>query len=324
MAGPPPSGLPTLPAALAAAGPAAPATALPWVLVTRPQPQADEWVASLQALGLQAVALPLLGIAPPAYPAPVRAAWAGLVAAVPSRVPARLPAVVMFVSPSAVERFFALKPAGLAWPVAVIAAGTGPGTARALLAAGVPAAAVVTPPDGGGRFDSEALWAVLRSRVHWAGSAVLIVRGEGGRDWLADTLRQQGAAVHFVEAYRRTVPVLDAPARAALQKALAQPAACCWLFSSSEAVGHLPPLAPGADWSQALALATHARIAAAARRLGIGRVVQVLPSPDAVAQALQVVGGQAAQAQSPPGATSAARSAAQPAARPADDPSIQS
>ena len=291
MAQPPPPGLPAPPVTLPAAQ-AAPLGARPLLLVTRPQPQADEWVASLRALGLRAVALPLLGIAPPADPAPVRAAWAVLAGTAtdnatghpPGQEPACSPSLVMFVSPSAVDRFFALKPAGLAWPAGVIAAGTGPGTGRALLAANVPAAAVLTPPDDGDRFDSEALWVVLRSRVHWAGSAALIVRGEGGRDWLADTLRRQGASVHFVEAYRRTVPVLDAPAQAALQQALAQPAACCWLFSSSEAVGHLPALAPGVDWSPAVALATHPRIAAAARRLGFGRVVQVPPSPEAVAK----------------------------------------
>lgn len=320
MVTPSPTGMPALPAEISSAtAGAAPVPHLPpLVLVTRPQPQADEWVLSLQALGLRAVALPLLGIAPPADLAPVQAAWAALAGpalgddagrttrsttrtttrttthstdrcTMPSatdHAAAGPPALVMFVSPSAVERFFALKPSGLAWPSGTLAAGTGPGTRRALLAAGVPATAVLTPPDEGARFDSEALWAVLRDSVQWAGSAALIVRGEGGRDWLADTLRQHGAQVHFVEAYRRTVPVLDAPAQAALQQALSQPAACCWLFSSSEAVGHLPALAPDADWSQARALATHPRIAATARRLGIGRVGQVPPRPEAVAQAL--------------------------------------
>ena len=269
------------------------------MLVTRPQPQANEWVARLHALGLRAVALPLLSIAAAADPAPVRAAWAGLAGTAAGLVPARPPAhppahprahppaVVMFVSPSAVDRFFALKPAALVWPPGVIAAGTGPGTRRALLAAGVPGAAVLTPPDDGAQFDSEALWAVLRERVPWVGSHVLVVRGEGGRDWLADTLRQQGAQVHFVEAYRRTAPVLDAPAQAALQQALAQPSACCWLFSSSEAVGHLPALAPAAQWAAAAALVSHPRIAEAARRLGFGRVQQVSPSPEAVAKALR-------------------------------------
>ena len=262
-------------------------TSLPLVLVTRPQPQADDWVARLQALGLRAVALPLLGIAAAADPAPVRAAWLGLAGVACGQQPAHLPAVVMFVSPSAVDRFFGLKPADLAWPPGVLAAGTGPGTRRALRAAGVPDEAVVTPPDQLAQFDSEALWAVLRPRLQWAGKAVWIVRGEGGRDWLADTLRQQGAAVHFVEAYRRTGPVLDALAQAALQQALAQPSACCWLFSSSEAVGHLPALAPAVHWAAAAALASHPRIAAAARQLGFGRVRQVSPSPEAVAKALR-------------------------------------
>jgi uroporphyrinogen-III synthase len=192
----------------------------------------------------------------------------------------------MFVSPSAVDRFFGLQPAGLAWPAAVLAAGTGPGTRRALLAAGVPDAAVVTPPESGGQFDSEALWALLAPRWAWAGRAVLVVRGEGGRDWLADTLRQHGAQVHFVEAYRRTAPVPDAAGQAVLADALARPAACCWLFSSSEAVGQLPALAPGADWSTSRALATHPRIAGAARRLGMADVQLIAPDPAAVLAAL--------------------------------------
>jgi uroporphyrinogen-III synthase len=250
---------------------------LPTVLVTRPQPQADEWVAALQALGLRALALPLLEIAAPADPAPVHAAWHRL---------AQL-AVVMFVSPSAVQRFFALRPAGRVWPPQLIAAGTGPGTRQALLTAGVPAAAVLTPPDSANTFDSEALWAVLRPRLDWPGRSVLVVRGEGGRDWLADTLRQHGAQLHFVEAYRRTLPVLDAAAHQLLQQALAQPAAYCWLFSSSEAVSHLPTLAPGADWGQAVALASHPRIADTARGLGFGRVQQLAPAAAAVAAALR-------------------------------------
>ena len=251
------------------------------MLVTRPQPQADEWVARLQALGLQAGALPLLGISAPADVGPVRAAWQQLV-----HLPAVF-AVVMLVSPSAVERFFAQRPAGSAWPPQVIAAGTGPGTRRALLQAGVPEPAVVTPPEAAGQFDSEALWGVLGSRLHWPGRSVLVVRGEGGRDWLADTLRQHGAALHFVEAYRRTAPVPDAAGLALLQQALAQPEAHCWLFSSSEAVGHLPALAPAARWADASALASHPRIAEAARSLGFGRVLQVAPSPEAVAAALR-------------------------------------
>lgn len=256
-----------------------PAASPPRVLVTRPQPQADEWVAQLQALGLSAGALPLLDIAAPADPSLVHAAWQGLAAL----------ALVVFVSPSAVDRFFALQPAGAGWPAGTIAAGVGPGTRRALRQAGVPDAAITAPGAESAQFDSEALWALLRVRRPWAGVQALVVRGEGGREWLADTLRQHGAQVHFVEAYRRTVPLPDAAGAALLQAALAHPAGHCWLFSSSEAAGHLPTLAPGADWSAASALATHPRIVEAARRLGFGRVRGVSPSPQAVAEALQTV-----------------------------------
>lgn len=255
------------------------------VLVTRPQPQADEWVARLRALGVAATALPLLEIAGPADEAPVRAAWQTIQDAAGGQRAGL--ALVMFVSPSAVDRFFALRPAGAHWPAGLLAGSTGPGTRSALLRRGVPEAAVCSPPESDGRFDSEALWMQLQPLVDWRDRCVLIVRGEGGRDWLADTLRQHGAQVRFVEAYRRTAPVPDGAGRAALQQALAKPQSFCWLFSSSEAVSHLPDLAPLADWSQALALATHPRIAGAAGRLGVGHVVQVAPSPEAVAIALR-------------------------------------
>ena len=245
------------------------------VIVTRPQPQADDWVQQLQALGIQAGALPLLGIDGPPDPASVQQAWHTLAKQ----------ALVMFVSPSAVARFFAGKPAGAVWPPLTLAGSTGPGTAQALADARVPRAQVVSPPADAPRFDSEALWTLLAAQ-DWTGRSALIVRGEGGRDWLADTLRQHGARVHFVEAYRRTAPVPDTAGTALLAAALAAPERHVWLFSSSEAVGHLPGLAPQADWTAARALASHPRIAQAAQALGINQVAVVAPRPDAVADAL--------------------------------------
>lgn len=243
------------------------------MLVTRPQPQADEWVARLAARGVAAHALPLLGITDAVDAPALQAAWTQL----PTQD------LVMFVSPSAVERFFAQRPGGAGvWPSTVLAGSTGPGTQAALLQAGVPAEAIVSPPASVGRFDSEALWKQLRLRRAWQGASALIVRGEGGRDWLADTLRQHGAQVHFVEAYRRTAPVLGDAERALLSQAVAQPARHLWLFSSSEAVRHLPGLAPGADWSASRGIATHERIAQAARDIGFGQVDRVEVSPEAV------------------------------------------
>lgn len=269
----------------------------PTLLVTRPQPQADAWVAQLAARGLPALALPLLAIEPAPEAGPVLAAWQGLADK----------ALVMFVSPNAAERFFELQPAHCPWPAATLAAGTGPGTYRALLAAGVPAAQICTPGrlDAGyaGSFDSEALWQALAGQ-DWAGRQALIVRGQGGRDWLADVLRQHGAAVHFVEAYRRSRAVLDTSARRRLQAVLDAPASYLWLLSSSEAVGYLPAwLPPGQAWAAHQALATHGRIAGAARALGLGRVDLCDPTPDAVALALRTwlpTGARGLPGQAPP------------------------
>ncbi|MDP3082093.1 MAG: uroporphyrinogen-III synthase [Rubrivivax sp.] len=242
------------------------------LIVTRPAAQAAPWAAALRELGLDAEALPLIGIAPVLDAAPVAAAWAGL-------ADYRL---VMFVSANAVEQFFSHRPPVASWPAGVLAGATGPGTTAALCAAGVPLACQVAPPDDAPRFDSEALWQQLSGR-DWAGADVLVVRGEQGRDWLGDTLRQRGARVHFVAAYQRLTPTLDAGGRALLDQALAAPAQHLWLFSSSEALDHLKALAPGADWAASAALASHPRIVQAALAAGFGHVEAVAPRPVAVA-----------------------------------------
>lgn len=239
----------------------------PRVLVTRPAEQAAGWVADLQAHGIDAVALPLLGIAPAADPAPVDAAWQALGQF----------ALVMFVSPNAALRFFDRRPAGQAWPASVDVATPGPGTGEALRALGVPAARMIEPAADAAQFDSEALWLQLRKRP-WSGRRVLIVRGEGGREWLAEQLLAAGARVDFVAAYQRGPALLDDEARAVLQQALDAPAQHRWLFSSSEAIDHLATLAalPPERLGQALqastALATHPRIAERAVAAGFGQV----------------------------------------------------
>ena len=251
------------------------------LIVTRPAAQATPWVAALQALGLDALALPLIGIAPPDNVAPVQSAWHGLAAL----------RLVMFVSANAVEHFFAARPAGLQWPAGLPAGSTGPGTSAALRAAGV--GLIEEPAADAPKFDTEALWARLAPQ-RWQGAQVLVVRGEEGRDWLADTLRQHGAAVHFVAAYRRVPPVLDATGAATLAAALATPSQHLWLFSSSEAVGHLAALVPAADWSGSRACASHPRIAQAALQAGFGQVDLVAPTPQAVATLLGLQAGRAA------------------------------
>ncbi len=114
---------------------------------------------------------------------------------------------------------------------------------------------------------------------------MLVVRGDGGRDWLADRLREQGAEVVFVQAYRRTLPEWSMAQRALLAAALAAPARHCWLLSSSQAVEHLRQLAQVSDWSSGCAMATHPRIAQTLRSAGFGTVWSVRPTLDAVLDA---------------------------------------
>jgi uroporphyrinogen-III synthase len=51
-----------------------------------------------------------------------------------------------------------------------------------------------------------------------------------------------------------------------------------WVFSSSEAVHNLQFDLPAQDWAAAVAVATHARIAAAVRAAGFGQVRESRPS----------------------------------------------
>ena len=257
------------------------------LIVTRPAAQASGWVQALRAQGLDAQALPLITIAPLQELQPLHAAWRML----PQM------ALAMFVSANAVAHFFAGRPEGLehgsAWPAQTLAGSTGPGTSAALRAAGVPETQLVEPPASSPRLDSEALWARLAAQ-EWRGRQALIVRGEEGRDWLAQTLRQRGAQVHFVAAYRRCAPVPDTAGQTLLVQALAEPAAHLWLFSSSEAIVHLQALCPSTDWSCSRALASHPRIVQAAQDAGFGEV-QAMP---ATPQALAVLLGQGGALQS--------------------------
>jgi uroporphyrinogen-III synthase len=252
------------------------------LIVTRPIAQATPWVQALRAQGIDAHALPLIDIQPPADPAALQAAWQRL----------DRQSVVMFVSANAVQHFFAARPTGATWPVGLTAACTGPGTRAALHAAGVPEADLLSPAAGQVQ-ESESLWALLRTR-DWRGSQVLVVRGEEGRDWLAERWRTAGAKVGFVTAYRRAAPTLDALGRALLARVQAQPAGWVWHFSSAEAVDRLRVWAPWAACPQSVALATHPRIAQAARAAGFGHVSEVNPGLQAVLKALETQGCQGA------------------------------
>lgn len=252
------------------------------VLVTRPAEQAQHWAKALRAHGLDAEPLPLIGIAPAADPSEVDAAWCSLAAW----------SLLVFVSPNAAAQWFARRPQCQAWPAGLLVASPGPGTSALLREHGVPPACLIEPASDAEQFDSEALWAELQ-RHPWAGRRALIVRGDGGRAWLAEQLVQAGAEVAFLAAYRRGAPVLDADQQRCLQQALDAPAAHVWLISSSEALDHLPTVAHidakalAYRLQAATAVATHPRIAERAQRAGFGQVHGCRPEVAAVVACIQ-------------------------------------
>lgn len=249
------------------------------ILVTRPLREAQEWVQALQQAGHDAQALPLIGIGPAPDAAVVQQAWRRLGEYQGA----------MFVSANAVDGFFHARPAGAAdfasTDITTRAWATGPGTRHALLCAGVPARRIDAPPADAAQFDSEALWQIVGASVG-KGSRVLIVRGGdaadgagsqgAGRDWFARHVSEAGGAVDFVVSYQRVRPQLDAA-----QRALAQASAgadSVWLFSSSEAVHNLQASLPQQEWRAARAVATHPRIAQAAREAGFAVVRESRPA----------------------------------------------
>ncbi len=274
------------------------------LLLTRPAAQAEDWARRMAALGVVTVSLPLIDISPGEDRLSIDKAWTAL----PETD------LAMFVSPNAVEHFFegrsplegvssqgggpSARPR--TWPARTWAATVGPGSARALAERGVPEARLVQPPIGSDSLDSEHLWPELKrvAGADWTGRRALLVRGDGGREWLGDRLREAGATVSAVSVYRRTCPQPTTAVRALLREALTAPERHVWLFSSSEAIAHLDTLEQGtrearipADWGRVKALATHERIAARAQALGVGHVVLVRPDADAVAAGFRMLSG---------------------------------
>lgn len=258
---------------------------VPRVLVTRPAREARQWVAQLQSRGIDAVALPLIDIGPVKDLQPVHEAWSRL----------GNYAAVMFVSANAVVHFFeGKKPESIVkWCLPAIdtrAWATGPGTSRALLGAGLDRTQIDAPPDDASQFDSEALWSRVGAQVQ-PGQKVLIVRGGdasgqgAGRDWLSDQLAGAGVQVDHLIAYRRLPPAWTAGQRTLAQ--LAATDGSVWLFSSSEAVGHLAAQFPAQDWRLARAVATHPRIAKTARSAGFGVVCESRPTLDEVVSSIK-------------------------------------
>lgn len=233
------------------------------VVVTRPRAQAAKLSGLIAGQGGRPVVFPLLDIGPADDAAPLQAAIAAL----------DTYSLAVFVSPNAVE--FSL-PAILArrlWPAGLRAATMGQSSVAQLARHGI--AGALAPRE---RFDSEALLELPElqpGRV--TGKRIAIFRGNGGRPFLGDTLRERGAVVDYITCYHRSAPT-DASELLALWQSGRLDALT---VSSSEGLRNLVDLldAQGRAWLAATPVfVPHRRIAEVAQACGVQQLVLTGPA----------------------------------------------
>ncbi|MEO8418268.1 MAG: uroporphyrinogen-III synthase [Methylophilaceae bacterium] len=159
-------------------------------------------------------------------------------------------------------------------------AAIGPSTAAALTKFGVTATLI---PEG--RFDSESLLDLpeMQAVTH---KHIMIFRGVGGREVLADTLKARGAYVDFAECYRRVNPQSNTDVLSSLWQNEQLDAV---VVTSSEAMRYLLDITDHGDagWLRAVTLCVnHARIAELPQQLGLKTAIADAPGDEAMLQCL--------------------------------------
>ncbi len=238
------------------------------ILLTRPEGQAGPLAARLREQGAHVHHFPAIRITltPPGPAAQARierATW------------------VIFVSTNAVRGLMA-APDPLVQTVrrTTLIAAIGPATEAALRQAGLEPGVVAPPPHNSEALLSTSLLQDLKQH------RVVIVRGQSGREKLAEELRKRGAEVDGLEAYRR-----DPPDRTLSfgETSGGLPDALC--VTSAEIAANLRAcIAPEEkdDLLGCAVIAGNARIAAACRNLGYTALHGVADNPgdDAMLEAL--------------------------------------
>lgn len=157
-------------------------------------------------------------------------------------------------------------------------AAIGPATAEELGSYGIQQ--VLIPES---RYDSESLLALpqMHDMQH---RRVMLFRGVGGRELLAETLRERGAQVAFAECYRRVNPQQDAGDLPILWQ---NGQLHALVVTSSESLRNLLQLAGNARWlRETLLCVNHPRIAETARARGLRVVIADAPGDEAMLQCL--------------------------------------
>ncbi len=223
------------------------------ILITRPREQAEVLSSLIREAGGNPLVFPAVEIMPPNDSARL------------NELMARLQNfdLAIFISPTAVKHGWESITSAGGWPKNLPVAAIGQASARALTELGFKNIIVPTS-----QSDSEALLA-MPELLEVTGKRIVIFRGEGGRELLAQTLSQRGALVEYAECYRRAKP--DADFGTLLQQQ-GKPSAI--VLTSREILANFRELV-GNAWPQIKVLPVfvpHERIAAACTEAGMDSV----------------------------------------------------
>jgi len=142
-------------------------------------------------------------------------------------------------------------------------------------------------PKSNEQWDSEGLWQELQGLGwDWKTKKVIIFKGEGGREWLADTLVKAGAIVEAISTYTRIPLDLHNPAWHVIREM--DFSKSLWLLTSSEAVRYLGQVVKDQfpqGLKSASALCSHHNIANAAKTIGFGEVFTTEAGDEALIKA---------------------------------------
>jgi uroporphyrinogen-III synthase len=242
------------------------------ILVTRPEHQAGSLIKAIEQAGGTAVLFPVIEILPVDNQQAIRRCWKQVAGY----------HWLVFISANAVNFAASLNGGRIILPKTVKVAAIGQATARALQRHNIPVSLL---PDEG--YNSEA----LLKMADWQqlpGQRFLIVRGVGGREKLAETLKQRGAAVDYLEVYRRNQPRND-PQR--VKKLLDRNALSAIVLTSGEAVKNLWDILDQDKTVLSIPLVViSSRIAQIASRLGFEKIkVSQGPSEAAIIESLKTL-----------------------------------
>ncbi|HEX7024849.1 MAG TPA: uroporphyrinogen-III synthase, partial [Gemmatimonadales bacterium] len=222
------------------------------IVVTRARAQASDLVAELNALGADVIQFPTIRVIQPPDIEPLRRAVAQ----------AESYDWIVFTSVNGVQRFWAeLRAAGRDTRslCGVSLCAIGPATAAAIELEG--AQADLVPP----RYIAESVVAALQETEELSGKRILLPRAEQARSVLPEALRESGAEVDEVVAYRT---ILDGAGAEDIRRRLAEGRVDIITFTASSTVRNFVDLV-GTEIGNARVASIGPITSATARELGL-------------------------------------------------------